>query len=212
MMTLRQKHFIDSHKVATAAAILILMAWTRNWDNITAWVYFGLHGAYGVLWMLKSRIFGDRQWNKPTSLGYGIVIWVALTGYWAAPYMILTTDFEAPPWFIGVAVFTYAIGIFLHFTADMQKHVQLELRPGNLITNGVWARTRNPNYLGELLIYIGFTSLAWHWFPLAWLGAMILAVWVPNMIKKDKSLSRYEEFEAYKKRSGLIFPALHPGN
>lgn len=207
-MKLRQRHFIDSHKVATAAAILFLMFWTDNWSNLTAWVYFGLHGAYGVLWMLKSRIFGDRQWNRSTNLAYGMVIWIALTGYWSAPYLILTTDFEAPAWFIGIAVFCYSIGVFLHFTADMQKHVQLSLQPGKLITNGIWSRTRNPNYLGELLIYAGFTSLAWHWFPVVWLSAMIAAVWIPNMIKKDRSLSRYDEFDAYKKRSGLILPSL----
>lgn len=203
---MKQKHFIDSHKVATAAAILLLMHWTGNWNNTTAWVYFGLHGAYGVLWMLKSRIFGDKQWDQPTSLWYGIVIWLALTGYWTAPYLILTTDFEAPAWFLGLAVFCNVLGVFFHFTADMQKHVQLRLNPGHLITDGVWNRTRNPNYFGELLIYLGFVSLAWHWFPFVWLAAMILAVWVPNMIKKDKSLSRYKGFEGYKKSSALFIP------
>lgn len=207
-MTLKQRHFIDSHKVATAFAILAMMAWTNNWDNTTAWVYFGLHGAYGFLWMMKSRMFGDKQWDQPTGFMYGIVIWLALTGYWAAPYLILTTDFEAPAWFLGIAIFCYSIGVFFHFAADMQKHTQLVLKPGVLIHDGIWSKTRNPNYFGELLIYLGFTSLAWHWFPVAWLAAMILSVWVPNMIKKDKSLSRYDAFADYKKRSALLIPYL----
>lgn len=205
---LRQKHFIDSHKVATAFAILGLMAWTGNWTNTTAWVYFGLHGAYGFLWMMKSRMFGDKQWEQKTSPAYGLVIWIALTGYWAAPFLILTANFEAPPWFLGFAVFLYSIGVFFHFSADMQKHIALKLKPGHLITDGVWARVRNPNYFGELLIYLGFTSLAWHWFPLAWLAAMIAAVWIPNMIRKDKSLSRYDDFASYKSRSTLLIPFL----
>lgn len=205
-MQFKQKHFIDSHKVATAAAILGMMAWTGNWHNVTAWVYFGLHGAYGFLWIMKSKMFGDRQWDQPTGLAYGVIIWMALTGYWTAPYFILTQDFEAPAWFLGLAIFSYSLGVFFHFSADMQKTIQLKLKPGELITDGIWSRSRNPNYFGELLIYLGFTSLAWHWFPLAWLGAMIAVVWVPNMLKKDRSLSRYDGFADYKKRSALIIP------
>ena len=103
----------------------------------------------------------------------------------------------------------YAVGVFLHFAADMQKHVQLTLKPG-LFYDGLWSRSRNPNYLGELLIYASFAVLAYDY---AWISASVLAVfmvivWIPNMIKKDKSLSRYPEFDAYKKRSGLLFPKL----
>lgn len=205
---LKQKHFIDSHKFATAFAILGLMTWTGNWTNTTAWVYFGLHGSYGVLWMLKSRLFGDKQWEKKTSLSYGLVIWIALSGYWSAPYIILVSGFEAPPWFLGCSIFLFSLGVFYHFTADMQKYIALQLRPSALITTHIWSNTRNPNYFGELLIYVGFTSLAWHWFPLVWLFLMIAAVWVPNMIRKDKSLSRYKEFPEYKKTSALIIPYL----
>lgn len=89
----------------------------------------------------------------------------------------------------------------------MQKHVQLSLRPG-LITTGMFARCRNPNYFGELLIYLGFASLARHWAPLAALGLFVIAIWIPNMLKKDRSLARYPEFAAYKKRSALFIPFL----
>ena len=87
----------------------------------------------------------------------------------------------------------------------MQKHVALSLRKG-LITDGLWAKSRNPNYFGELLIYAGFSGLAMHWAPFVALAAFVGAVWVPNMVKKDRSLSRYPEFEAYKARSGWMFP------
>ena len=33
-----------------------------------------------------------------------------------------------------------------------------------------------------------------------------LLVWIPNIIKKDKSLSRYENFEDYKNRSNIFWP------
>ena len=169
---MKQKYFIDSHKGVTPLAILAMMAVYGQWDNPTAWVYLGLHGSYGILWVLKSRIFGDRQWEQPTGWGYGLVIWGGLTLYWIAPWLITSQGVHAPPWLLGLSVFVYAVGVFLHFAADMQKHTSLALRPGQLITTGLFARTRNPNYLGELLIYLSFAVLALHWAPLAGRGVV----------------------------------------
>jgi len=50
--------------------------------------------------------------------------------------------------------------------------------------------------------------LAQHWLPLLILGLFTALVFVPNMRKKDQSLTRYPEFAAYKERSGLLFPKL----
>ena len=77
-----------------------------------------------------------------------------------------------------------------------------------MIAEGFFSRTRNPNYLGEILIYLGFFMLAQHWLPLLILGTFVSFVFVPNMLKKDKSLARYPEFAAYKRRSGLLLPKL----
>ncbi len=68
-MTFKQKYFINSHKGLTFLAILALIAWFGRWDNVTAWVYLALHGTYGILWVLKSLVFPDRQWE--TDKGWG---------------------------------------------------------------------------------------------------------------------------------------------
>jgi steroid 5-alpha reductase family enzyme len=65
---------------------------------------------------------------------------------------------------------------------------------------------RNPNYFGELLIYLGFVAIPMHWLPLTALAVMVLGYWVPNMIAKDKSLSRHPGFAAYKARSWRFIP------
>ncbi len=207
---MRQRQFIDTHKAITPLVVLGLMAWYGQWHSMTAWVYLALHGSYGMLWLIKSRTFPDRQWDQDCSLLYGLLIWATLTLYWIAPWMITAWDIQAPPWLIGICTSAFVFGVFLHFTADMQKHNSLALRPG-LITTGLWSRTRNPNYLGELLIYAGFTSLAMHWLPLTALAAVVLLLWFPNMLRKDKSLSRYTEFAEYKARSGRLLPKLFRG-
>lgn len=62
-------------------------------------------------------------------------------------------------------------------------------------------------YLGEMLIYLGFTILAQHWLPF-----LALAYWwtffVRNMIKKDQSISSYPEFAEWKEKTDLLFPKL----
>lgn len=203
---MKQKHFIDAHKGVTGLFVLLLIALYDQWDNPTAWVYLALHGGYGALWVLKSRIFPDKQWAQPTGLAYGLVIWGGLSLYWLAPWLLMARGVQAPPWYLGGCVALYALGVFLHFAADMQKHTCLRLRPGELLTDGLWARVRNPNYLGELLIYLGFGLLAMHWAPVVVLLLFVLFVWLPNMRRKDRALARYPEFAAYKARTKRLVP------
>lgn len=205
-MPLRQKHFIDSHKCCNALAIAGLMALYGAWDNTTAWLYLALHGTYGFMWTIKSVVFGDEQWEKPTPLWYGLGIWGTLSLYWVAPWIIVSQEVTAPAWYMALAVSIYAFGVLFHFASDMQKHAHLTHRPGVLMTDGLWSRCRNPNYFGELLIYSGFCMLAMHWAPFVVLGGIVAGMWIPNMIRKDRSLSRYPEFAEWKKRSKLVIP------
>lgn len=203
---MKQKHFIDTHKGINFIAILAIMAWYDAWQNTTLWIYLALHGSYGFLWILKSRYFGDTSWERETGIGYGLVIWSGLSLYWLAPWWIAHFNVHAPGWYLAMCVATFAFGIFFHFASDMQKHLHLHHARGTLLTDGLWSLSRNPNYFGELLIYGGFTLLAMHWVPLLVLAAFISAVWIPNMLRKDRSLARYPEFADYRKRTRLLIP------
>lgn len=205
---MREKHFIDTHKGVTGLFIIALIAMSGSWNNPTAMVYLGMHGSYGLLWVIKSRVFPDASWERPCSLRWGLAIWLGLSLYWVAPWIITSSDVRAPAWLLAVAVGFFSIGIFLHFAADMQKYVSLKLRPGRLIRSGLWSRLRNPNYCGELLIYMSFAMLPMHWLPPLILAGFVLAYWVPNMLRKDRSLSRYADFATYRARSWLFIPYL----
>jgi hypothetical protein len=50
--------------------------------------------------------------------------------------------------------------------------------------------------------------LVQHWLPFLILAAFIAGMFIPNMIKKDRSLGRYSEFADYKTRSGFLLPRL----
>ena len=203
------KHYIDTQKGATPLAILLLMAYFNQWENPTAWLYLALHGTYGIMWVLKSHIYGDKQWEAPASIWRGLYIWGGLTLYWIAPFIITSQNIHAPGWLMGLSTSMYIFGVMFHYAGDMQKHIELKYNPGNLITDGLMARVRNINYFGETLIYLGFGLLAMSWIPMAVIGLYFIIIWLPNMLKKDKSLSRYPKFEEYKKKSKLYIPFLY---
>ena len=215
-MNLKQKHFIDSHKGITPLFILGLIYYFNQWNNLIALIYLALHGTYGILWITKSYIYPDKQWESKTGILYGFIIWWGLSLYWISPYILTSNThffpiFENSPsnFYYAVCIIIYIIGIFLHFTSDMQKYVYLKLKSGVLITDLMFSKIRNTNYLGELFIYLGFTLLSSDWLPLLALLSFIFIIWIPNMIRKDKSLSRYPEFESYKKKTNRLFPFIY---
>jgi len=205
---MKQKFFIDTNKAVTGLIVFVMIVIYNQWGNTTAWVYLAVHGTYGFLWVLKSQIFPDKQWEERTSWAYGAVIWLGLSLYWVAPWIITSQSVQDASWYLAICISIYALGVFLHFTSDMQKYTSLKLNPECLITTGLMARTRNINYFGELLIYGSFALLARHWLPAAILMAWVLFIWVPKMLKKDRSLSRYQDFKAYKERTKLFIPFL----
>ena len=200
------KYAINLHKFATSAVVLGLMAVYQNF-TLAPWIYLALHGTYGIMWLIKDSLYPDRQWEQEVSLGTGLVVFVFLISYWVAPFILITSGVQPSAPLIAIAIATNLFGVFLHYGSDAQKYFTLKYKKG-LITEGFFSRSRNPNYLGEILIYLGFALLTQHWLPLAILGVFSALVFVPNMRKKDQSLSRYPEFAAYKARSGLLLPKL----
>jgi steroid 5-alpha reductase family enzyme len=205
---MKQKFYIDLHKGLTSIYVLSLIFFFCAWENINIFIYLALHGSYGILWILKSYIYPDMQWESKCSIWYGLFIWMGLSLYWISPYIIITQNIQSSNWYLALCIMIYIIGLFLHFTSDMQKFIQLKYNPNMLIKNIMFSRLRNMNYLGELLIYLGFSLLAMHWIPIAALSVFIICIWIPNMIKKDKSLSRYDDFDEYKKKSYSFLPFL----
>lgn len=203
---IKVKYPINLSKALTGLVILGMMFFFDNF-TLGAWVYLALHGTYGLLWLLKDRIYPDKQWEQEVSLLQAILAFVVVCLYWVAPYILISSgSIPALPLVAG-AIFLNIIGVFLHFTSDAQKYYTLKYRPG-LITEGFFARSRNTNYLGEIFIYSSFAMLTQHWLPFIIFAGFIAVIFIPNMLKKDKSLSRYPEFAEYKNHSGLLLPNL----
>ena len=208
-MRIKQKYMIDFAKGVTWLLVLYLIYYYNQVNNLTAWVYFCLHGSYGIMWVSKSYIFPDKTWESKVGIPYALLILIGLVLYWTPAYIITSSGHQSSLEIIVLAICTFSIGVFYHFASDMQKFIFLKYQSG-LITDGFWQQCRHPNYFGELLIYLSFIIMVietplW-WLPTVILTLFIIAVWIPNMIKIDKSLSRFEEHKSYKEKTAFIIP------
>lgn len=159
-----------------------------------------------MLWLLKSRLFPDRRFDELQPCWGGLLfVFLPLSAYYVAPYLLISTHATLPPPLIGVVVSGYTLGIFLHYVSDAQKYFMLQAWKG-LITGGLFSRTRNPNYLGEILICSAYAAMTLHWLPWLILAAWMGGLFVRNMMAKVRSLARYQEFASYKQRTGLLLP------
>ena len=212
----RPRQVINLHKLSVGPLVLALMFSTGNF-SLAAWTYLVLHGLYGVMWVLKDVYFGDAAWTRPCSITSAVAGFGFLALYYVAPLVLLTPlgdilpgriapPGQLSPGLAALAVGCFILGAFFHFVSDCHKHFVLK-HQRVLITDGLFALSRNPNYFGEVLIYASFNLVAQHW--AAWVVCSIfwLQIFLPNMLRKDRSMSRYLEHAEWVRRTPMLVPS-----
>ncbi len=201
---MKLNQLINIHKGLTAFVVLGLMLYYRNF-TIAPFVYLALHGTYGLLWLLKEKIFPDPYFKEKINFLTSFTGFIFLGSYWVAPYILISSQKFVPNIIIAASISINIIGVFLHFASDSQKYFSLKLKK-DLIKEGFFKNLRNTNYLGEILIYLSFALISMSFIPFAILAIFFFVVFLPRMIKKDKSLTKYDSFKEYKEKTGLILP------
>ena len=201
---MKLNQIINLHKGLTAFVVLGLMIFFDNF-TIAPFVYLALHGTYGLLWLLKEKIFPDPYFKENINFLTSVTGFIFLGSYWFAPYILISSQKSVPYIIIAASISINIIGVFLHFASDAQKYFSLKLKK-DLIKEGFFKDVRNTNYLGEILIYLSFAILSMSFIPFIILTIFFFVVFLPRMIKKDKSLTKYNSFEEYKKKTGFILP------
>ncbi len=78
-----------------------------------------------------------------------------------------------------------------------------------LTRTGPYAYTRNPLYLGSMLLAAGFAVAAGRWWLVVLLVAMFLAIYVPTILSEESFLrAEFAGFEEYAKRVPRLLPRL----
>jgi protein-S-isoprenylcysteine O-methyltransferase Ste14 len=81
----------------------------------------------------------------------------------------------------------------------------------SLATSGPYAYTRNPLYLGSLLVAIGFAVAARSWWVAAGLVAMFFAIYIPVIRSEEAFLrERFPEFQEYANEVPRMIPRMTP--
>ena len=81
----------------------------------------------------------------------------------------------------------------------------------SLATSGPYAYTRNPLYLGSLLMGLGFCVAARSWWVGVALVVMFFAIYLPVIRDEEAFLrQKFPEFEEYARRVPRMLPRLTP--
>lgn len=191
----------------------------------------GLLATYGLrlFWFTWSRMhsesYADRMTNvrqadtaMPTPVK--AALWLQCTFLYA--FHLLGLYFAAaqgaltPAGWVGAAIIL--MGIVIESVADAQKQAGKALRPDTFVTQGLYARWRHPNYMGEILVQIGIL-VAGVAAVLPYSGSVVAVVLAPLYVlllmvaecfRADNYMeSRYGadlKFRDYRARSGSFFP------
>src|SRR5260370_38883327 len=112
-----------------------------------------------------------------------------------------------PTWrFIAIGAIAIVPGLLIRALAS--GHVR---KNEALATSGPYAYTRNPLYLGSLLIGIGFAVAARSWWVGVALLVMFLAIYLPVIRDEEAFLrQKFPEVEEYARRVPRMFPRITP--
>lgn len=205
-MELRVYHMVNTQKISTAFFIIACMYYFNNW-SIEAYTYLVMHGSYGYCWMIKHYAFpSSTSLGKVNTRDFIVLVILLFIIYWAIPLIVIANKSPAPSPFLALCCVMYIFGLVVMIVSDCQMYFTLKHNPGHLITSGMYSMVRQPNYAGEILLYLSFCLLSRSCFSFLLFGIAFAVVLYPAMMKKEKSLSRYPEWKDYAARTGICFP------
>ena len=120
-------------------------------------------------------------------------------------FAVLYVWLAQPTWrFIALGTILIVPGLLIRALAS--GHVR---KNEAVATSGPYAYTRNPLYLGSLLIGVGFAVAARNWWVGVALVVMFFAIYMPVIRDEEAFLRRtFPEFEEYSRRVPRMFPRL----
>jgi protein-S-isoprenylcysteine O-methyltransferase Ste14 len=112
-----------------------------------------------------------------------------------------------PSWlFLGLSLILVAPGLLLRGYASGYVKKNAELT-----TTGPYAHTRNPLYLGSMLIAAGFAVAARSYWIAGVLIVLFLAIYIPVIRGEEEHLrSVFPDFDAYAARVPRLIPRITP--
>ena len=181
----------------------LTLNWARSWSDFSHedWRYIKLAKDTGKFYpavnFLGIHLF-------PTLLVFG--------GMWPLFYSLSNT-FQVE-WLFYLGAIISSVGILLEFFADNQLfdfRNRANPKSDELLDTGLWGKMRYPNYLGEMLFWLGLFGIGLSYGAPIYSGSGALAMcmlflFVSIPMKEERMLSRRSNFEAYQKNVPMLIP------
>lgn len=111
---------------------------------------------------------------------------------------------RARPTWSSLAVGSLIALIGVAIRAVASGHIS---KNSELTTSGPYAYTRNPLYLGSIVIALGFAVAALSWWIVLALVVLFVAIYIPVILAEESFLrSRFPEFDQYARQVPRLLP------
>lgn len=160
------------------------------------------------------RAAGDKFWWVSffqVFLLQGVILWIVSAPLLAAQHSVQPLAFTI---FDMLGVVVWAVGFYFEAVGDWQlwRFKADPANAGKLLTTGLWAYTRHPNYFGDAAVWWGFFLIAVS-VPngiLTFFGPLLmtfLLMRVSGVALLERSMrKRKPDYEAYMRRTSAFFP------
>lgn len=155
----------------------LIYLWPQDW-SARLLVLIGLYGLWACrlgFFLWYTRILPGHVDQRYLSLSEGWKIAKPLGFFLNFQLQALLILIIACPWYFtathalqgwtvldGLGILLVSIGLSLESLADYQLHQFKQHPTGPVCNQGLWQYSRHPNYLGEWLIWCGFTLFSLH--------------------------------------------------
>lgn len=185
--------------------------WYRSWSgwDHEDWRYVNFRKQFGkhFQWINFSAIH-----LYPT-----LIVFLSMTGLFSLYDSSMPHDLNAG---IILGNTVSLIGVLLELFADNTLYAErknVSRIKGTTIRSGLWGQIRNPNYLGEMLFWVGLALIgissgaAW-WTTLGSIGMILMFVFASIPMKEKRLLSTRSDFQSYLKEVPSLLPDLGKKN
>lgn len=107
-----------------------------------------------------------------------------------------------------LCIILYIFGLVIMLLADSQKFYTLKYKKG-LISDGLMKYTRNPNYLGQIMLYGSFVVLVNDMLSYVCVMQVWFIIFSLRIHQKELSLRKKEGWKEYSARSWVLIPKIN---
>eukprot|EP00347_Sterkiella_histriomuscorum_P000149 403376983 len=227
---------VNAQKLGMPLWLAFLVYYYQNYSDQML-MYSVMHGTYGVLWYLKHITFPDKFADEKFTVSCAFVLWVLVLGPYLLPSWLIASGNSYPfqsnyPLYYWLTV--YIFGVTLTLGSDAQKNFTLKLmkehdlnplrkvnqsnqstrvvdRPKGqfLINDGFFKYSRNPNFLGEMMLYLSFAGVCNHWLAYAIVIWAWISIMAARIYQKEMSLREKKGWKEYSQQSWILLPKIN---